>query len=167
MDDYVNASEDFSPILGNTGSVSFWLKTTATGSDDPRLTASVIGTGVASDAPESDIFWGYLTANGRIAFQVPGTFPAGGKNTVVSTRPVNDGTWHHIAMTRDTGTGQIKMFVDGLLNDSGNANQDSKVSAPIRNVGQTQQRRGNQLLQRPDRRVPDRQRSTHGPAGRA
>src|SRR5687768_15549631 len=126
VNDYINGSDDFGPWVGSTTTVSFWLKTTARGSDNPRATASVIGTG-ASSVPEQDIFFGFLDASGRIGLHVPGTLPTGvanAKDTVKSTQRVNDGVWHHIAMTRDTITGDIKLYVDGFVNDSGVANAD-------------------------------------------
>ena len=63
-------------FLSGTASVSFWIKTTAVGSNDPRLAPAVTGTGESGSA-NTDIFWGFLDASGRIGLHVPGTLPTG------------------------------------------------------------------------------------------
>ena len=37
---------------------------------------------------------------------------------VYSTNPINDGTWHNVAMTRDATTGVVQLYIDGVLNGS-------------------------------------------------
>ena len=91
VDDSIGGG-DISLIVGGTSSVSFWIKTTAAGNNDPLLTPAVLGTG--EGAVDNRIFWGFLDATGRIGLNVPGTFPAGGKDTVKSTLPINDDAWH-------------------------------------------------------------------------
>jgi hypothetical protein len=39
--------------------------------------------------------------------------------TITGTRQVADNNWHHIAVTRNAGTGEIKLFVDGYLEATG------------------------------------------------
>jgi len=38
-----------------------------------------------------------------------------GDNTILSTTPINDGQWHHIAITRIKSTGEMRLYVDGRL----------------------------------------------------
>jgi hypothetical protein len=45
-----------------------------------------------------------------------GEGPAAGAG-LCGTTPVNDGQWHHVAVTRDAGTGNLRLFVDGRLQD--------------------------------------------------
>lgn len=59
--------------------------------------------------------FGISLHNGRIAMGVEK--PASGI-TVCGSRLVADGNWHHIAVTRQTN-GQIRIFVDGVLDASG------------------------------------------------
>jgi hypothetical protein len=67
------------------------------------------------------------TSNNRImgrgyawAIQVQGSataaFTALGESApLVGTMPINDGYWHHIAVTWDITTGERKLYVDGIL----------------------------------------------------
>src|SRR5688572_3613380 len=141
VNDRINTSEDFTPLIGDTTTISFWVKTTATGNANPRLTGAVIGSGLG-ETDDNDMFFGWIDNTGRIAFTIPGTPPAGGRDTVRSTQPINDGSWYHIAMTRDTTTGRIEMYVNGFLNDFAVANGEIRDGSPIRNVGMVAQRDG-------------------------
>jgi hypothetical protein len=69
-------------------------------------------TGVDQQGTTSDINLGTLNATGRIGIFVGDT---GG---VYSTNPINDGTWHNVAMTRDSTTGVVQLYIDGVLNGS-------------------------------------------------
>lgn len=42
--------------------------------------------------------------------------------------PVNDGSWHHIAVTHNSGTGEILIYVDGIVDGSGNINYSAGAS---------------------------------------
>ena len=86
--------------LGRTGSVSAWMKTQNGETDVP----SILGA-IGSDSSD-EMKWGYVDSTGNIAFDFSGTVLTGGQ--------VNDGSWHHIAMTRDQQSGQVQLFVDGV-----------------------------------------------------
>jgi hypothetical protein len=106
--------------------VAFWLKTTQTGNDTMWLAPGVLGAESAGDG--NDVFWGWLDAAGRIGVQ------AGDVAGAKSATPVNDGQWHHIALTRDAATGAAQVYVDGVL--SGAATTDTGVkTTPFRSVG--------------------------------
>ncbi len=60
--------------------------------------------------------YGISLAGGRIAF---GVNRLGSGFTLCGTRIVADGQWHHIAVTRRQGDGQMRIFVDGLLDAEG------------------------------------------------
>lgn len=51
-----------------------------------------------------------------------------------SATPVNDGVWHHVAVTRDGGA-DIKIYVDGRLNGSGAAHGALPGSTSHLNIG--------------------------------
>jgi choice-of-anchor B domain-containing protein len=53
---------------------------------------------------------------GRLAF---GVAVGGSGNTICGTRNVADGAWHHVAVTRDADTGELRLYVDGQLDASG------------------------------------------------
>jgi hypothetical protein len=40
-------------------------------------------------------------------------------NTICGSQALNDGQWHHIAVTREEQTGQLRIFVDGKLDAQG------------------------------------------------
>src|SRR5688500_13216211 len=138
------ATGEFSNLIGNTASVSFWIKTTTTGTTDPRTSPAVVGSNNA-ETMSNDIIWGFIDNTGRIGLHVAGAVPTGGKDTVKSDLPINDGLWHQVTMTRDTTTGDIQIYVDGFLNDSGAANADPKNFAPVTSFGSIQQREGGRI----------------------
>jgi hypothetical protein len=49
-----------------------------------------------------------LTTNFAFGIGAPDT-------TILSTTAINDGNWHHVAATRQAGSGQMKAYVDGVL----------------------------------------------------
>lgn len=107
VDDHVDFGQDLSTVIGGTGSVAFWMNTTQAGSDVPWTAPGITGSEQASTG--NDVFWGYITANGRIAIQ------AGNTTGARSTTVVNDGVWHHVVLTRDHISGVVQVYVDGVL----------------------------------------------------
>jgi hypothetical protein len=105
----VQTGSDLSPVLGQTCSLLFWINTTQKGIDNTHYHDPAV-TGVDELGGGNDINWGYLDSVGRIGVAV------GDSGTVVSTIPVSDGTWHHVALTRDSSTGIVNIYIDGVLN---------------------------------------------------
>lgn len=105
---YVGVGADLNQWLGGTASLSAWIKTTQFGKGDFFRSPGI--TGVESAGNGNDIFWGWLDATGRISLQ------AGNGDSARSLNPINDGQWHHIGLTRDAASGQVKVYVDGVLN---------------------------------------------------
>ncbi len=105
VDDMLTSSVDLTQWLGGTASLSVWIKTTQTGNATFWQAPGI--TGVEQSGAGNDIFWGWLDNTGRIGFKV------GDGAGVQSTGAVNDGQWHHIAMTRNATSGQITLYVDG------------------------------------------------------
>lgn len=110
VDDYIEAG-----VIGNTltgtSSLSFWIKTTQTGSNTGWRAPGV--TGIEQAGGSDDIFWGWLDASGRIGLSV------GDDYTSKSKLRINDGVYHHIVLTRDAAAGAYKIYIDGALNKSG------------------------------------------------
>lgn len=102
---------NLSSTLNETASLAFWINTTQSGSAQAYFSPAV--TGVEENGGTDDIFWGWLDGAGRIGISV------GNDATTKSTSSINDGTWHHIALTRDHTAGQFKVYVDGTLENSG------------------------------------------------
>jgi hypothetical protein len=115
----VQVTNDFSPTLGGTSSLLFWIKTTQTGNNTPNMAPAV--TGAEQATGENGISWGYLDATGRIGVAV-------GTGHVVSASPVNDGSWHQIALSRNASTGLVSIYVGGALSNSAMLETGSKTS---------------------------------------
>lgn len=60
--------------------------------------------------------YGLSIANRRLVWGIDG---ASTSQTVCGTVPVDDGKWHHIAVTRREADGQMWIFVDGVLDGNG------------------------------------------------
>lgn len=108
-DDYLTMADIDTP-LSSTASLSFWIKTSQSG-HNTMWTAPGI-TGVEQAGGGNDIFWGWLDLNGRI-----GITTANG-NKAQSTAPINNNTWQHIVLTRNSTSGRIEVYVNGTLNSS-------------------------------------------------
>ena len=122
----VELASDLSPTLGGTGTVAFWIMTTQIGNNTMWQAPGVLGVESAGDG--NDVFWGWLDATGRIGVQAGNT--AGAK----SANPINDGQWHHVALTRDATTGAVQVYVDGALSGSATSETGVKTTA-FRSIG--------------------------------
>ncbi len=116
----VRVASDLSPLLGATSTLDVWVETLQVGRAAHQQAPAI--TGVDQLTGNNDIDWGTLNASGRIGIYVG---DAGG---IYSTLPINDGRWHNIAMTRDATTGQVQLYVDGVLNATGTFDTGSKSS---------------------------------------
>jgi len=110
IDDYIESDEVYD-LLKGTASMSVWIKTTQTG-DNTGWRAPGIS-GVEQSGGSDDIFWGWLDGSGRIGISVANDFSS--KSTV----PINDGTFHHVVLTRDAVAGRYQIYIDGVLDNSG------------------------------------------------
>jgi hypothetical protein len=98
--------------LQTTASLSFWIKTSQTGSNSPWTAPGV--TGVEQSGGTDDIFWGWLDSSGRIGLTVGDDY-----NNTKSNTAINDGDWHHVVLTRNSTDGAYQIFIDGSLDKSG------------------------------------------------
>ena len=69
--------------------------------------------GVELQGGADDTFWGWLDATGRIGITVANDFSS--KSTAV----INDGSYHHVVLTRNASSGAYKIYIDGALDASG------------------------------------------------
>src|SRR5205823_3693478 len=106
----VQLKQNLAPILGATGSLIAWIKTVQTSTTGNHWSSPAI-TGSEHPGAADDISWGWLDRQGRIAIS-EGDAP---QDTARSSIPVNDGSWHLVAMTRDSSTGLMQVYVDGFL----------------------------------------------------
>jgi hypothetical protein len=112
---YVSIADEgrFSPTMHNL-TISFWARApitaTAAGNDDCGSTGSYLITKAASDHYE----WGVENDNNRqICFHL--WQPDGaGHSAIRAVRTVNDGQWHHYAMTIEYQH-SFRAYIDGQL----------------------------------------------------
>lgn len=113
-DDYVEVP-NLSDRLNDTATLTFWIRTPAgyAGNDTGWRAPNV--TGVEDTGGSDDIFWGWIDGSGRIGVTVGNDYAADQK----STTAINDGNWHHVALSRDGDSGETRVFVDGTLENTG------------------------------------------------
>jgi len=108
-EEYVGGATDLAALRG-TASVSAWVNTEQTGTDTMWQSPGI--TGVESNGDGDDVFWGWIDEGGRVGVQ------AGNDPGASSTTPIDDGTWHHVVLTRDQASGEVQVYVDGTLEDT-------------------------------------------------
>ncbi len=105
--------------VSNDFTLAFWVKTTATGGSSQWYSGKGLLDGEMANA---GFDFGTSLVGAKAAFGVgaPDT-------TIASTTSINDGSWHHVAATRDATSGEIKLYVDGALEKS----QVTTVTGPL------------------------------------
>jgi len=91
--------------FGGSFTVACWVKTTASGSYDGII--SNYKTGYGYDLG--------LYSDGRVSWACRSSASSA---VTYSTTTINDGNWHHIAGTYNTATDEVKVFVDGINEDT-------------------------------------------------
>jgi hypothetical protein len=107
----IESATPLQSILGKTASLTAWIKTTQAGPNQNPWECPGIS-GVEDAGTDNDVFWGYIDNNGQIGIA------AGNAAAAKSTARIDDGVWHHIALTRDMVSGNVQVYVDGLLNQT-------------------------------------------------
>ncbi|TAL00601.1 MAG: hypothetical protein EPO07_09500, partial [Verrucomicrobia bacterium] len=117
-------------IVGTNFTVAMWLQTTNTG---PASGQWYSGLGlVDGEMVGSAADWGCSVINSKFAFGI------GNPDTTISTTVnINDGNWHHVAATRVSDTGAVKLYVDGALNVSASAPMGPRTAPNELRIGAT------------------------------
>ena len=115
----VDLLSNLAPILGSTSSLAFWINTTQVGNATNWRTAV---TGAEQTNGGNDIGWGWINSTGRIGIFV------GNSGALMSNSPINNGQWHHVAISRDATSGAVKLYIDGVLDASGTLGTGPKTS---------------------------------------
>ncbi len=108
-------------IIGKTSTLSLWVKTSQTGSNTNWQAPGI--TGVEEAGGGDDIFFGFLRADGSIAVN------AGNAGVAASNFVINDNNWRHITIQRDQTNGDVRFYVNGVLNGSGASESGYKKTA--------------------------------------
>jgi hypothetical protein len=120
--------------------VTMWVKTTDTaGTADAQWWS---GKGlVDGEVNGGGADWGTAIVNGKFAL---GVGSSGGDTTIASSININDGTWHHVAATRNNTSGAMAVYVDGVLRGSGTGPTGSRTWPANLRIGSLQT--GNNFL---------------------
>jgi hypothetical protein len=119
------------PSVTDDFTVTMWVKTTDTAGTagaqwwaGKGLVDGEIGGGGAD--------WGTSIVNGKFVLGVGAT---SGDTTVASSVNINDGTWHHLAATRNNTSGAMQVYVDGVLRGSGTGPTGSRTWPTVLRIG--------------------------------
>ena len=128
----VSMEPDGSPVNIGAGdfTLELWLKA-ATGNDSPAECIDVneawidgnilLDRDTFGDGDHGD--FGLSMMSGRLAF---GISRGSEGTTVCGSTDLRDGHWHHVAITRDVDSGQVQLWLDGVL--------DAQGSGPVGDV---------------------------------
>jgi len=108
------------PLTDNF-TIQTWIKTDQVGYSTPHYTTMYI---MASECGGGAADWGFGVNNsGKLAF-------GAGPNDVTFATPesVNTNTWTNVAATRDKATGQIKLYINGVLKTTGTGNTGNSLT---------------------------------------
>jgi glucose/arabinose dehydrogenase len=98
------------PVRTNL-TIAFWVNTTATSTG--AVWTAGLGMISADVAGVANDFGISLITNGVVGFGV------GNPNTTLpSAASINNGQWHHVAVTRTSSSGLMTIYIDGVLNAS-------------------------------------------------
>lgn len=115
------------PLLGDT-TLSFWVNTSTLGSSIPFNAPAVIGR--LNNDNRDGITWGSVGSAGQFGFAL-------GDVRVLSMKPIADGQWHQIDITRNaTGgaeDGVVRIYVDGAI-EAESRPSDSHYSPLINSI---------------------------------
>ena len=116
------------PVPADIGVTSFtiewWMKASLAENDSPGASCNTDAGWITGNILlDRDIFgpgdygdFGVSISGGRVAF---GVSQGGSGNTICGSANVADGNWHHVAVTRNSTSGQLRIYVDGTLDADG------------------------------------------------
>lgn len=113
---YLTAPAGLLPALAGSFSVSVWVNTVqdAVNNQNNSDAAGI----VAADVPGNfnDVIPIGVDEHGEVVFNT-GNPDQGYDDEMYSWNYVNDGSWHHIVVTRDQASGAKNIYIDGVLDD--------------------------------------------------
>jgi hypothetical protein len=122
-------SEDFT--------IEYWIKTTESRSNSHLVTRGIVDMEVGGTPGDFR-----NTINGGKVFFGVGS--GGLDPTLVSTTTINTGQWYHVAMTRQKSNGQIRLYVNGNLEETGTSGTGNITAENLIALGVTKGSAGNQ-----------------------
>lgn len=125
--DYVSLPK---PTLNNM-TIEYWVKTTQS-----SLTGSqwYNGNGIVdAEVGGSTSDFGTALLNGKLAFGIGNP-----DVTIQSTTSINTGTWYHVAATWNGSTGEMKLYINGVLEATGSGATGTRTAPPNIRIGSIQ-----------------------------
>jgi hypothetical protein len=116
--------------ISGTFSISMWVATSDTGTAGQWYAGKgLVDAYTAANAAD----WGTALNAGKFSFGIgnPDT-------TLTSTTAINDGNWHQVVATRNTTTGAMQIYIDGVLNTSVTGPTGTRGAASKFRVGSIQ-----------------------------
>lgn len=118
--DAVDINIDLSPVLGASSTFSAWMRSTQTGNNTMWLAPGL--TGVEQSGGGNDIFFGWIDASGFIGVT------AGNGANAKSNFVVNNNAWRHVTISRNSTTGAVVFYINGVQNGSATSETGNKTS---------------------------------------
>jgi hypothetical protein len=117
--------------IGDTNfSIVFWVRTSATGGSPNWYNGMGLVDGEVGGTTGD---FGVALVGGKIGFGVgnPDT-------TLPSSKSVNNGIWHQVAVTRNAGSGAMNIYIDGLIDASTTGPTGVRTNPPGLRIGSLQ-----------------------------
>ncbi len=118
--DAIQINTDLSAVIGVNSTLSTWVRTTQTGNNTQWLAPGI--TGIEQAGGANDIFFGWLDATGFVGLT------AGNGANAKSNFIINNGAWRHLSMNRDSATGAVRFFINGVFQNTTNSDTGSKTT---------------------------------------
>ncbi|NOK57948.1 MAG: hypothetical protein GFH27_549287n252 [Chloroflexi bacterium AL-W] len=120
---YVSVPQNLARWGLNDFTLTAWIKTSSTGGNDFNENTPGIMGSWGDPSNGAGFIVGGLDGSGKIGARIDYN-----SDVVRSEQSINDGEWHHIAITRDDATNQIQVFVDGQLSATGTSGNPERYS---------------------------------------
>lgn len=118
--DAVDINSNLSTALGVSTTFSCWMRTSQTGNNTSWLAPGL--TGVEQSGGGNDIFFGWIDGGGLIGIT------AGNGAAAKSAFVVNNNAWRHVTITRNSTSGAVVFYINGVASGSGTSETGSKTT---------------------------------------
>ncbi len=119
--DSINVNTDLSVVLGASSTFSCWMRTSQTGAGNPWTSPGL--TGIEQGGGGNDIFFGWIDTTGLIGIT------AGNGANAKSSFVVSNNAWRHVTISRNTTTGAVAFYINGVLSGSTTSEAGNKTLA--------------------------------------
>jgi hypothetical protein len=117
VDDIVSMPQ----LVTNDFTITYWVRTSMA---SPTGTQWYQGTGlVDAEVGGATSDFGTALLNGKLAFGLGNP-----DITIQSNTTINDGRWHHVAVTRNATTGLMQLYIDGVFEKSTTASTAARTA---------------------------------------